>query len=49
MTLSTLFMILAFILFIAAGIGWPPARVSLGWLGAACLTLSFLLPGVTLS
>jgi hypothetical protein len=49
MSISLLFLIIAFILFLLAAMGIAVPRVSLGWLGAAFATLAFLLPSVTVS
>lgn len=35
--------IAAFVLFLLAGININPGKVSVGWLGAACAMLAFLL------
>jgi hypothetical protein len=46
MTLSIFLAAAAFILFILAAFKVGDARVSLGWLGAACFALAVILGGV---
>jgi hypothetical protein len=42
--LITILLVAAFVLFLLAALGVPePPRLRLGWLGAACATLAFLL------
>lgn len=41
-SLSALLVVAAFLLFLI-GAFWNPPRVTLGWLGAACLTLALML------
>jgi hypothetical protein len=36
--------VIALVLFIVAAFGWQPRGIHLGWVGAAVLTLSFLIP-----
>lgn len=42
MSIDLLLYIVAFVLFLLAALGVPSSRVSLGWLGAAVLTLSLI-------
>ena len=42
--LIMILLILALVCFIAAAAGYPPG-VQLGWLGAAFITLTLLIPG----
>ena len=44
--LIMILLILALVCFIAAAAGYPPAGVAIGWLGAAFVTLTLLIPGV---
>jgi hypothetical protein len=41
----SILLIIALICFIAAAAGYPPG-VQMGWLGAAFITLSLLIPGI---
>lgn len=43
--LSLILLILALVCFIAAAAGYPP-NIRIGWLGAAFITLTLLIPGV---
>jgi hypothetical protein len=43
MTVALLFLIFAFVLFVLAGINVSTPRLSLGWLGMACLTVAIWL------
>jgi len=44
--LTTVLLIIALVCFIAAAANYPPAHVQTGWLGAAFVVLSLLIPGI---
>lgn len=41
--LITILLVAAFVLFLLAALNVPSSRVSLGWAGAACAMLAFLI------
>lgn len=45
MGIEFLLLIAALVLFLCAAVGLPTARVNLGWLGLAVLTLIYILQG----
>lgn len=45
MSISLLFLIIAFVLFLLAAFSVPVPRTQLGWLGMAFVTLSWLVSG----
>jgi hypothetical protein len=49
MSLQMLCWVIALVLFAVAAFWSPPVRPQLGWLGAAFLTLGFIVGGVTLT
>ena len=48
MGIIEILMIVALVLFLLAAFGVPTRNISLGWLGAACVTLAWILGGVAL-
>jgi hypothetical protein len=43
MSIDMFLLIVAFVLFLLAALGVPSTRVSLGWLGAALVTLTLII------